>query len=232
MRPYIICHMIASLDGRIDCDMIEKISGNEYDTALNALNCPSIIEGKTTLVVHYADKGTYEYKDKTPIGKPCYWKSPTVEALLQKDEEPALWFGVDTLGTLLWSINESDGTPLVMILSELAPVEYLDYLRSKEISYIVCGKDGIDLKQVVKMMYEHFAIRRLAVVGGGHLNASFLNEGLLDEVSMQFAPGIDGREGWAATFDGLAQDTKPRLLKLIHVERLEGTDTVWMRYKV
>lgn len=25
MRPYIICHMMASLDGRIDCDMTEQI---------------------------------------------------------------------------------------------------------------------------------------------------------------------------------------------------------------
>lgn len=35
MRPYIICHMIASVDGRIDCDMTEQIEGgNEYYEAL------------------------------------------------------------------------------------------------------------------------------------------------------------------------------------------------------
>ena len=25
MKPYIICHMMASIDGRIDCDMTERI---------------------------------------------------------------------------------------------------------------------------------------------------------------------------------------------------------------
>ena len=30
MRPYVICHMFATLDGRIDCAMTEHISGNKY----------------------------------------------------------------------------------------------------------------------------------------------------------------------------------------------------------
>ena len=32
MKPYIICHMVASVDGRIDCSMVDKISGDEYYT--------------------------------------------------------------------------------------------------------------------------------------------------------------------------------------------------------
>lgn len=31
MKPYIICHMMLLLDGRIDCDVTEQIEGgNEY----------------------------------------------------------------------------------------------------------------------------------------------------------------------------------------------------------
>ena len=34
MKPFIVCHMMASLDGRIDCDMLEKYPGGDcyYDT--------------------------------------------------------------------------------------------------------------------------------------------------------------------------------------------------------
>ena len=32
MTPYVICHMMQSVDGRIDCDMVDKISGDEYNT--------------------------------------------------------------------------------------------------------------------------------------------------------------------------------------------------------
>lgn len=35
MKPYVICHMVASIDGRIDCSMVDKISGEEYYTALD-----------------------------------------------------------------------------------------------------------------------------------------------------------------------------------------------------
>lgn len=38
MRPYVICHMMASLDGRIDCAMTEQIDDtNHYYEALKQL---------------------------------------------------------------------------------------------------------------------------------------------------------------------------------------------------
>ena len=52
MRPYVICHMVASIDGRIDCSMVDKISGEEYYTALEQLDCPSLLEGRVTME-HY-----------------------------------------------------------------------------------------------------------------------------------------------------------------------------------
>lgn len=52
MKPYIISHMVASIDGRIDCSMVDKISGDEYYTALEQLGCPSLLEGRVTLE-HY-----------------------------------------------------------------------------------------------------------------------------------------------------------------------------------
>ena len=44
MKPYVICHMMQSVDGRIDCDMVDKISGEEYYTALKSLNCNAVVE--------------------------------------------------------------------------------------------------------------------------------------------------------------------------------------------
>ena len=33
MRPYIICHMMSLLDGRIDCDVTEQIEGANRNQA-------------------------------------------------------------------------------------------------------------------------------------------------------------------------------------------------------
>lgn len=35
MKPYIICHMVASIDGRIDCSIIEKISDTNITLLLS-----------------------------------------------------------------------------------------------------------------------------------------------------------------------------------------------------
>ena len=93
MRPYIICHMMASLDGRIDCDMTEQIDDtNHYYEALNQLDCPSTLEGKTTLAKHYAQPGCFfgsqSYKDAGP-------------QVFKAVESNAYASGVDTSGTLL-----------------------------------------------------------------------------------------------------------------------------------
>ena len=239
MRPYIICHMMASLDGRIDCDMTEQIDDtNHYYDALDQLQCPSTLEGKTTLVMHYAMEGTYRNPDAPyhEAGRQVY---KAVEA-------PAYAVGVDTMGTLLWGDDTTMqfGKPLLMILSEWASQDYLDYLRSKGISYVTIGRErpideegavvdqlpGIDLKAAMEVLHDEFGIERLAVVGGGHINGSMLDLGLIDEVSMMYGYGIDGREGMAAAFDGRPMSRKPVRLTFQSVQEQDGI--VWMRYLV
>ena len=59
-----------------------------------------------------------------------------------------------------------------------------------------------------------------------------LEAGLIDEVSIMVAPGIDGRKGQTAVFDGISHtECAPYKLKLESVEQWE-TDIVWLRYKV
>lgn len=223
-RPYIICHMMASLDGRIDCDMTEQIDDtNHYYEALDQLECPSVMEGKITLVKHSAlpgfFQGTRPHKD---AGQQVY---KAVEA-----EGYAI--GVDTNGTLLWGDDTTEhfGKPLLMILSEKASAEYLAYLKGKQISYLTIGQESIDLKSAMEILRRDFGIERLAVVGGGHINGSMLDLGLIDEVSMMYGYGIDGREGMAAAFDGRPMSRGPVRLTFKSVTEQDGI--VWMRYLV
>ena len=234
--------MMASLDGRIDCDMTEQIDDtNHYYEALEQLACPSTLEGRKTLEMHYAQPGTFQgtepYKD---AGHQIY----------KAVESDGYAIGVDTSGTLLWGddTTEQFGRPLLMILSEWASQEYLDYLRSKHISYITIGREAeiedaempadikgyhspaIDLKAAMEILRRDFNVQRLAVVGGGHINGSMFDLGLIDEVSMMYGFGIDGREGMAAAFDGRPKNHKPVRLKFKSVEEHDGI--VWMRYLV
>ena len=216
--------MMASLDGRIDCEMTEQIDDtNHYYEALAQLDCPSTLEGKTTLAMHYAQDGVFQ---------PRQAHEDAGQQLYKAVESVGYAIGVDTLGTLLWDDNTAElfGRPLLMILSEQASQEYLDYLKDEHISYITAGRNGIDLAKAMETLRTVFGVERLAVVGGGHINGSMLDQGLIDEVSMMYGYGIDGREGMAAAFDGRPMDRKPVRLAFKSVEQQDGI--VWMRYQV
>ena len=82
-----------------------------------------------------------------------------------------------------------------------------------------------------EILANEFNIKRLAVVGGGHINAGFLAAGLLDEISIVIGAGIDGRGGMSAVFDGLPNDRAVTPLTLTDVKKYES-GAVWLRYKV
>lgn len=213
--------MVASIDGRIDCSMVEKISGDEYYTTLERLDCPSLLEGRVTLEHYSAEKEPFVATVNKPVDK------PSVNIAVKSD---AYMVAVDTRGRLRWPSSEIDGTPLLCIVSELVPEEYLDMLREQEISWICIGKDSIDLPRAMEILRNEFDVKRLAVLGGGHINGGFLEAGLIDEVSLLLAPGIDGRAGQTALFDGIRDMSHPPVpLKLASVEPL-ATGTVWVRY--
>lgn len=221
MRPYIICHLISSIDGRIDCAMVDQISGDEYYTALEALDCPSSLEGRVTMEHYNAMSEPFVPVADIPAGKPSFHRAEPAEGYA---------IAVDTKGRLRWPSNRIDGRPLLCIVSEQAPEEYLETLRRQEISWIAVGKERIDLPRAMEILYEEFGVKRLAVLGGGHINGGFLAAGLIDEVSLLVASGIDGRKGQTAVFDGLADTGQsPFALQLEAVERLGKS--VWLRYK-
>lgn len=74
-RPYIICHMVESIDGRIDCGMVDKISGDEYYTTLETLDCQASVEGRVTMEHYYALPGHFDAHDQTALGKKDVFKA-------------------------------------------------------------------------------------------------------------------------------------------------------------
>lgn len=222
MKPYIICHMMSLLDGRIDCDVTEQIeSGDEYYDALNKLDCPSMLMGRATMQMHYALPEPFIAENKSPIGEEQFHVAISTKGYL---------IAIDTMGKLRWPHNQFDGMPLLVITSEDCPKEYLDTLSKQFISWIATGKNGIDLKRAMEILYTEFKVERLSLTGGGHINGAFLKEGLINEVSMMWCPGIDGRKGMASVFDGLEENIPPTKLHLISVEKMG--ETIWAKYKL
>ena len=131
-----------------------------------------------------------------------------------------------------WQSNTADGHPVLCIVSEQVSQTYLDTLRLLGISWIAVGKDRIDLPKAMEILHDQFGVKQVALVGGGHICGGFLEAGLIDEVSIMLAPGIDGRKGQTAVFDGITnKECNPYRLKLESVEQWE-TGILWLRYKM
>lgn len=222
-KPYIYVHMMMSVDGRIDCPVMAMISGEEYYEALDSLGDTSRLTGRITaeLECTAVSPQPFNSNDQTPVGKECFHVAQvndTYEII------------VDTTGKLNWCGNEESGRPILCILSETVTEEYLRHLASLGISYIVTGENKINLSRAMEMLQQHFRVKKVAVVGGGIICGGFLESGVVDEISIMVAPGIDGRKGMTSVFDGIVKsDNTPYRLKLESVKQVQN-EVVWLRY--
>lgn len=222
MKPYIICYMMTSIDGRIDCAMTEKLRGvSDYYHILDELNLPSTVSGRITAQMELALEGEFIPK-----------RLEHVENSLFSKKVDASGYDIifDTNGKLLWNDDCSYEKPHIIVCSQKVTKEYLEYLDSKNISYIVAGEKEIDLTKVCSILYDHFNVRRLGIVGGAQINTSFLKAHLLDEIVLLIGAGIDARKNYPTMFDGLEDDSPLLQMKLKEVRRLES-DAVLISYK-
>src|SRR4051794_24426636 len=173
MKPYIICHMASSVDGKIDGDALASVMREgEYEATGARLKGDAWICGRTTMQQHFAEKRPFVSTSNKPAGlRPVF--------VARRAKSYAI--SVDTQGKLRWSDGDLDGDHLICVVSEQAPEDYLAMLRGNNISYVISGKSSVDLTKAVNLLRSHFGIRTLLLEGGGHINGAFLQAGLVDE---------------------------------------------------
>lgn len=220
-KPYIIVHMMSSIDGRIDCAMTAQLAGDaEYYGTLDQLNAPTRVSGRVTAETEMNGG------QLANVSGPSYGK----EGFAKHSDANEFEIIADTHGKLHWGQETSEDHPHLILTSEDVPAAYLKALDDANISWIASGKGHIDIKRAMDILGDQFGVQRLAVVGGGKINGGFLAAGVVDEISVLVGPGVDGRTGQPAVFDGLTSD-QPLALKLMGVQSYDD-GAVWLRYQV
>jgi len=137
---------------------------------------------------------------------------------------------IDPKGAVPWKKNTALDSHVVEVLSEAVSDDFLAYLQSVGVSYIFGGEEELDLQRVVETLQAEFSVNKLIVEGGAHVCGTFVNAGLVDEVSVLVLPLIDGRGNHPASFEiGSDAWRKPAYLALTDVETV-GDGAVWLRY--
>ncbi|HLR68343.1 MAG TPA: dihydrofolate reductase family protein [Virgibacillus sp.] len=121
----------------------------------------------------------------------------------------------------------------IEVLTEQASNAYKDFLRKKKISYIIAGKNQIDYSVMLDKFYNLFQIKRMMVGGGGTINWSFIQNGLVDEVSVILAPIANADPEGNRFFVAKEPYSKIKAtaFQLESVKELEH-GTLWIRYLV
>jgi riboflavin biosynthesis pyrimidine reductase len=230
-RPYVICHMTTSVDGRIKVRRWKTLDADShYERVHGELKGDAWMCGRVTMQ-GYADSAD-------PLPEPVIDETNPIprEDHVAKRGASGYAVALDARGRLDWGArNEIEGDHIVVVLTESVPDARLRALRAGGQSYLFAGDRTVDFALAVTKLRALFGIERLLVEGGGHINGSMLKAGVIDELSLLLAPAVDGVSGTPALFDFAGEEADSMggrcKLDLTACETLSG-GVVWLRYRI
>ncbi len=209
-RPYIICHMVTSIDGKVTGDFLsspacEKACEIYYEINRN-LKSNGFICGRVTMQSsftggYYPDLSAYEPKEKHDF--------------IPKNLSGFYAVAFDTNGKLGWKSNRIidpdgdpgyDGAQIIEVLSENVGERYLGYLKDLKIPYIFAGKDKIDIELALYKLKNIVGIDTLLLEGGSIINCAFQRANAIDELSLVVAPIVADKDDKPLFMDSTVQD--------------------------
>ncbi|HZB94093.1 MAG TPA: dihydrofolate reductase family protein [Stellaceae bacterium] len=228
MKPHVICHMVASIDGRIlSSRWRPKIAGSAglFERLHEQLAGDAWLVGRVT-GSEFAKAETYPRHTEH-----SYPREPW---FARRDAGP--WgIVLDALGKIAWGRSDIGGDAIVAVLTEQVSDAHLAGLRGDGVSYIFAGERELDLRLALELLHRELGIERLLLEGGGVANGAFLRAGLVDEISLVICPAVDGAKGAPSVFDSGDDEAGARAplrrMTLARSDVLEG-GAVWLRYEL
>lgn len=235
MRPYIICHMVTSIDGRLHpsrftppaAGISAEVLRGHYEVAASRFEAEGWIVGRRTMA-EIAQGEARDIPDAPKVARQPH---------IAKRDGRNLAVAIDPSGRIHYARGDVglSGDHPVAVLGEQVSDAYLAELREDGVSYVFAGPNGDDLPFAMTQLATVFGVSKLLLEGGGRINGAFLKHRLIDEFSTLIFPGVDGHAGTPSIidYDG-AEDDHPgagQALRLIGSEILEG-GMVWLRHAV
>lgn len=196
-RPYVICHMTTSLDGKVTGKFLytpacEKAADFYYqvnrDYKADAFAC-----GRVTMEGSFTGGWYPDLSEFEPAFSPMDY--------LVDDIGSFFAVAFDPHGVLGWKsshIIDDDpgygGAQVIEVLTHQASGQYLTYLQSMGIPYIFAGNTEINIEEALFKLKAYFGINKLLLEGGSILNGAFQRAGVIDELSLVVAPLVADAE--------------------------------------
>jgi len=227
-RPYIICHMTTSLDGKVTGEHLVRSQHSPASEVYYEINrnyrADAYACGRVTMEGSftggwYPDLSVYEAAF-----------SPMDYLLDDLGGFYAVAF--DPHGRLGWQSNRIidpdkdpgyDNAQIIEVLTHQVSGHYLTYLQTMGIPYIFAGDTEIDIEEALFKLKAYFGIQKLLLEGGSILNGAFQRAGVIDELSFVVDPVIGG-EG-----KPLCMDSHVEEYRLVELKNHHGI--LWLNYQ-
>ncbi len=224
MKPYVICHMTTSLDGRtLPSRWSPKTNSASdlYERIHEKLDGDCWLVGRVT-GADFSKRGAYDSPAPAPIPH---------ENWIAAKGAAQYAIVIDAHGKVAWGRSDIGGDPIVVVLSHAVSDQHLAGLRADDVSYVFAGETDVDLGLALEALNAELGVERILVEGGGHINGGFLQAGLIDELSLIIQPAIDGKPGAPALFETGAFGAAIGGVTLLECEPQPGGQ-VWLRYSL
>lgn len=203
MKPYVICLMHSSLDGRTHPSRWRpKGAGTDwFEKIHDELGGDAWVIGRVT-GSEFAKGKPYPAASSETFPRKNWFAWGDAE----KPDVKSYGVVLDAQGKIAWGRSDIGGDPIVVVLTEGVPDPHLAGLRGEGVSYIFAGTSELDLVLTLDILSRELGVKRLLVEGGGVANGAFVRAGLIDEFNLILSPAIDGAKGAPFVFDSTDAD--------------------------
>lgn len=198
-RPYIICHMVTSLDGKVTGNFLfdpECAKACQIYYEINRRRkADGFICGRVTM------EGSFTGGEKPDLSQ-CDEEIEKAD-FIPDDLTGFYAVSFDPKGKLGWKsarIEDPDGDPgydgaqIVQVLTHRAHGRYLTYLKKLGIAYVFAGEDEIDVPLALSKLKNLFHCETLLLEGGSIVNGYFQRADVIDEISLVVAPIVGEKD--------------------------------------
>ena len=229
MKPYVICHMMSSVDGSLSpsryttsADGTRKDWTALYDEWQQDLELDAWIVGRVTMAE--MSKGEPHAVDHGPAPERPIHKAKT--------DRTMLGIALDPSGRLHFRSPVIEDAQAVVLLGADVPDSHLRELMADGVSYVVSDRTDVDVPAMLEVLSREFGVRRLALEGGAGINGSFLAAGVVDELSVLVAPAIEGRAGAQRIIEFGDEGLQGKVALTLRSAEVLRAGVVHLRYRV